>query len=169
MRQPPEKSSTAVACAVSLKPRPDKMAAARAGAASASMTRRRSWRSALFLGGSVVKAAEQCGALGVGFEHGFEQRLPARWGLLADGAEPGGGGNAYNAAIRVDLAGDGAQQGGFAGPVATDKSDAGAGGDGQIGAVEQSAAANAQGQRFDCEQAHAWVRRRACPARCGRV
>ncbi len=59
--------------AASSKPRPARMAAARAGAASAPMARRRSWISARRCGFGGVGLREQGEAFGVALQHGVQQ------------------------------------------------------------------------------------------------
>ena len=98
---------------------------------------------------------EQGEALGVALQHGVEQGWRRR---TAPPAPPSpsarAGGEADVAAVERKLAGDGAQQRGLAGAVAADQADAAARVDRQVGAVQQRAAAEADGDAGDDEEAH---------------
>ena len=114
---------------------------------------------------AVVDFGEPCGigvfgfvqqreAFGVALQHGVEQGGGAGRGFLRDGREAGARGQADVAAVERHVAGDGAQQRGFAGAVAADQADAAAGIDGQVGGVEQRAAAEADGDGGDQQEGH---------------
>ena len=84
-----------------------------------------------------VGLGQQGQPLGVALQHDIDQRGLALGRFLLDAAHAGAAGQADFAAIHRDVAGDGAQQGGFAGAVAADEADAPAGIDGQRRLVKQ--------------------------------
>ena len=86
-----------------------------------------------------------------------EEGVGAFRGFLLHGREAGVAGEANFAAVDGEFAGDGAQQGGFAGAVAPDQADAAAGIDGEVGAVEQRAAAEADGDAGEGQKGHGGV------------
>ena len=107
IRQPPENSPTGRACAAASKPRPASTVAARAGALSAPMARRRSWispRRARVRGPAALDLGQQRGALRVRLQHRVEQAERAARRFLRHMAEAGAGGQADLAAIRRTIA-----------------------------------------------------------------
>ena len=84
---------------------------------------------------------EQGEAFGVASQHGVEQGGFAGGGFLRDGGYAGAGGEADLAAVQRLVADDGAQQGGLAGAVAADQTDAAALVHGDVGTVEDGAPA----------------------------
>ena len=154
MRQPPENSSTGRACAASSKPRPARMAAARAGAASAPIARRRSWISASRMGGAVSASVSRARRSGSPCSTVSSSDGVARGGLLGDGGDAGAGGEADVSAVQRHFAGDGAQQGGLAGAVAADQADAAALVHREVGTVQDGASAKADGGAGDDEDGH---------------
>ena len=131
------------------------MDAARAGAASARIAISRSWISAARCGsGSRFQLRQQRRAFGVGGEHGIEQRpVPARR-FLRDMAEARAGGEPDLAAVGLDLADDGLEQGGLARPVPPDQAEPAAGVEHHVRALQQGTAADAQREVADGEHRH---------------
>ncbi len=130
------------------------MAAARDGADSAPMAMRRSWISARRVRFGVFGFVQQGQAFGVALQHGVEQGGWAGRRFLRDGREAGARGQADISPVERKVAGDGAQQRGFAGAVAADQADAAAGIDRQVRGVEQGAAAEADGDGGDGQEGH---------------
>ena len=90
MRQPPENSETARAWSAVEKPRPDRIAAARAGAECASISTSRVWISAMRSRiGGVLGFGEKCGALQVGGQHDVDQAVRAGRRFLQQPADLG--------------------------------------------------------------------------------
>ena len=88
IRQPPENSAQARACAAASKPSPCRIAAARASAECASMSASRCWISAMRCASSaILRLGQQRGALGVGGEHGVDQAVAGRRRLLRHPAD----------------------------------------------------------------------------------
>ena len=92
--------------------------------------------------------------LGIGGQHGLQQRGVAGRRLLRHPSQPGAGGEPDLAAVGRDLAGDGAQQGRFARAIAPDQPDPPPRLHGQVGAVQQRAAGDAKRQVAQDQQAH---------------
>ena len=74
-----------------------------------------------------------------------KQGLGAGGGGLLDLGHAGGAGEADIAAVHLEVAGDGFEEGGFAGAVAADEADSAALVHGEVRAFEEGAAAHAQG------------------------
>ena len=112
------------------------MAAARAGAASAPIARRRSWISASRFRRRGLGLGQQREALGVALQHGVQQAGAARGRLLRNSGDAGAGGEPDVSAVQRHLARDRAQQRGLAGAVAADQADAAPLIHGQVGSVQ---------------------------------
>ena len=93
-------------------------------------------------------------AFGVALQHGVEQGGGAGRGFLRYGGEAGARRQADISPVEREVAGDGAQQGGFAGAVAADQADAAAGIDREVGGIKESAAAEADGDCGDGQEGH---------------
>jgi hypothetical protein len=104
--------------------------------------------------GVALGLGQQGGALGIGGQHGFQQAFRPGGGFLRHMAHAGALGQADLAAIRLDLAGDGLQQGGLAGAVAADQADLAAGVHHEVGAFQKGAAGDAEGEVADGEDGH---------------
>ena len=154
MRQPPENSCTGRACAASSKPRPARMAAARAGAASAPIARRRSWTSARRWASEVSASASRARRSGSPCSTvSSSEALPegASWATVAMRARVA---SRMSPEVEREFAHDRPQEGGFAGAVAPNQADAAAGIHREVGTVEDGAAAEADGGAGDDEKRH---------------
>ena len=101
-----------------------------------------------------VRFGQQGQAFGVALQHRVQQGGLAGGSFLRHGRHACPGGQADVAAVERDFAHDGTQQCGFAGAVAPDQADATAGVHGEVGAVQDGAAAQADGGGGDDEQGH---------------
>ena len=92
-----------------------------------------------------VSLGQQGQALGIALQYDVAERKVAVRRLLFHLAEAGPVSQSDFATVDGEITGDGAQQCGLAGAVATDQADALAGIDREIGVIEQGAAAKADG------------------------
>ena len=150
IRQPPENDDSGSPWAVSSKPSPLRIRAARAGAAAAPISISRLWSSAIRIGSWAVAAScEQAGPHGVRRQHRLERGHGAARRLLPDHADLRVGRDAERAGIGLQLAHQQPQQGGLAGAVAADQAHPGIVGDAQRRPFEQGTASDSEGEVFE--------------------
>ena len=138
---------TARCCSACEKPRPARIAAARAGAECAPMSASRVWISAMRCGSCAVSASASSAVRSrVGREHDVDQAFRAVRRLLREPADARARRQLIAPLLGRDLAGDRAEQRGLAGAVAADQPDARAGRHARRGVVEQEAAADPVGE-----------------------
>ena len=162
MRQPPENSESVRFCAASSKPRPERMRAARAGAACASMSASRVWISAIRIGSLAASASRhQRVALDVGLEHEVDERLRSAGRFLLDAADAREFRDRDRAGLRLDLAADQPEQRRLAGAVAPDQPDARARRQRRGRRIDQQALADPVGEGVDVQHGGLLTRRAA--------
>jgi hypothetical protein len=103
--------------------------------------------------GGALGFGEQRVALEIGLEHDGDQALRAVRGFLRQAADPPARRQAHRAVLGRELAADHLEQRRFAGAVASDQADAGAGRDLHGAAVDQKASGKADGEVGDGEHA----------------
>ena len=124
MRQPPEKSVHGRCCAASSKPRPARIAAARAGAACAPMSASRVWISAMRCGSCAVSASASSAVRSVSAASTTSIRLSGPPGAsCASRPMRARAGMSIAPCSSADLARDRAEQRGLADAVAADQPD----------------------------------------------
>ena len=96
-----------------------------------------------------LRLGQQACALAVGREHDLDQAFGAVGSFLRQPSDAPARRDGDGAVLGRDIARDYAEQGGLAGAVAADQSDARAGGDARGGAFQQRAASNADSQFVD--------------------